>query len=56
MGADADLCLFDLKRVHEADTWLTPERLAQGMDDVFVNGVPAIAGGRFTEERSGRIL
>ena len=56
VGADADLCLFDLKRVHEADTWLTPERLAQGMDDVFVNGVPAIAGGRFTEERSGRIL
>ena len=56
VGADADLCLFDLERVHEADTWLTPERLAQGMDDVFVNGVPAIAGGRFTEERGGRIL
>ena len=56
VGADADLCLFDLERVHEADTWLAPERLAQGMDDVFVNGVPAIAGGRFTEEHSGRIL
>ena len=56
VGADADLCLFDLERVHEADTWLAPERLAQGMDDVFVNGVPAIAGGRFTEEHGGRIL
>ena len=56
VGTDADLCLFDLERVHEADTWLTPERLAQGMDYVFVNGVPAIAGGRFTEARSGRIL
>ena len=56
VGADADLCLFRLERVHEADTWLAPERLAQGMDYVFVNGVPAIAGGQFTEARSGHIL
>ena len=56
VGTDADLCLFDLERVHEADTWLTPEQLAQGMDDVFVNGVPAIAGGQFTEARGGHIL
>ena len=56
VGTDADLCLFDLERVHEADTWLAPERLAQGMDYVFVNGVPAIAEGRFTDARSGRVL
>ena len=56
VGADADLCLFDLERVHETDTWLDPERLSQGMDYVFVNGVPAIAEGRFTDRFSGRIL
>ena len=55
-GADADLCLFDLENIHETDTWLEPEQLAQGMDYVFVNGVPAIAEGRFTDARSGRAL
>ena len=55
-GADADLCLFDLENIHEMDTWLAPEQLAQGMDYVFVNGVPAIAEGRFTDARSGRVL
>ena len=55
-GADADLCLFDLERIHETDTWLEPEMLSQGMDYVFVNGVPAIAEGRFTDRFSGRIL
>lgn len=55
-GADADLCLFDLERVHETDTWLAPKQLSQGMDYVFVNGVPAIAEGRFTDAYSGYIL
>lgn len=56
VGADADLCLFRPEAVHEADTWLAPERLAQGMDYVFVNGTPAIAEGRFTPSHSGRVL
>lgn len=55
-GADADLCLFDLERIHEADTWQEPEQLACGMDYVFVSGVPAIAEGRFTDARSGQVL
>ena len=55
-GADADLCLFDLERIHETDTWLDPKELSQGMDYVFVNGAPAIAEGCFTDRFSGRIL
>ena len=55
-GADADLCLFDLASIHETDTWQEPEQLAQGMDYVFVNGVPAIAEGRFTKRSSGTLL
>lgn len=56
VGADADLCLFDPEAVHEADTWAAPEQLAQGMDYVFVGGVPAIAERRFTQARPGQIL
>ena len=55
-GADADLCLFALEHIRERGTWAAPEQLAEGMDYVFVNGVPAIAEGRFTGERSGTAL
>jgi len=55
-GADADLCLFDPARIHERDTWDDPRRLAEGMDYVFVNGVPAIENGCFADAFSGRIL
>lgn len=55
-GADADLCLFDLANIHETGTWTAPAQLAQGMDYVFVGGVPAIAEGRFTEAFSGKVL
>ena len=56
VGADADLCLFDLARIHEADTWLSPQQLAQGMDWVFVNGQPAIQNGQFASLFSGTAL
>ena len=56
VGADADLCLFDLKHIHETDTWLAPRQAAQGMDYVFVGGVPAIAEGRLTDAHNGQIL
>ena len=55
-GADADLCLFSLENIHERGTWDRPEQLAEGMDYVFVNGIPAVAEGRFTGERSGKAL
>lgn len=54
--ADADLCLFDPTRIHEADTWLSPRQPAQGMDWVFVNGKPAIRDGQFTELCSGTVI
>lgn len=56
VGADADLCLFRPEAIHETDTWLAPEQLAQGMDYVFVNGVPAIAEGTFTQAHGGQVL
>jgi len=56
VGADADLCLFDPARIHETGSWDEPERLAEGMDCVFVGGKPAIAEGAFTENFSGTLL
>lgn len=55
-GADADLCLFDPARVHETGTWREPDRLARGMDWVFVGGLPAIAEGAFTGGAAGQLL
>lgn len=55
-GADADLCLFALENIHEAATWQSPRQLAEGMDYVFVNGVPAIREGAFTGQNAGRHL
>lgn len=55
-GADADLCLFALENIHERATWQEPRQLAEGMDWVFVGGVPAIREGRFTGQNAGRHL
>ncbi len=56
VGADADLCLFDPSAIHEAGTYAQPRQYAQGMDYVFVGGVPAIADGEFTGHCGGCLL
>jgi N-acyl-D-aspartate/D-glutamate deacylase len=37
-------------------TYTNPHQLAEGMDYVFVNGVPVIADGKFTADRPGKVL
>lgn len=56
VGADADLCLFDLQNIHQTGTWQKPDQLAAGMDMVFVMGRPALENGIFTNHFGGRIL
>lgn len=56
VGADADLCLFDLENIHQTGTWQKPDVYAEGMDMVFVMGKPALVGGVFTEHFGGQIL
>jgi len=56
VGADADLCLFDLGRVHEPGTFAEPRQLAQGMDMVWVNGALAFADGAATGAAAGKTL
>ncbi|CDB87719.1 amidohydrolase family protein [Firmicutes bacterium CAG:170] len=56
VGMDADLCLFDPARIHETASYAAPERCAEGMDYVFVGGVPVIAEGQFTDAVNGSVL
>lgn len=55
-GYDADVLIFGLDRIHEEGSYQEPAKFASGFDYVFVNGVPAIAEGSFTESRSGKVV
>jgi N-acyl-D-amino-acid deacylase len=55
-GAFADVVVFDAARVADAATFDAPHQYAVGIDYVFVNGVAAVEGGRFTDIRAGRVL
>ena len=55
LGADADILVFDPKRVRVTATYDRPDRLAQGMDYVLVNGRAALREGRRTGELAGKV-
>jgi len=55
-GAMADVAVFDPLRVKDESTYAEPTRLASGVEYVFINGEPALDGGRLANARGGRIL
>ncbi|HTO92941.1 MAG TPA: D-aminoacylase [Bacteroidota bacterium] len=55
-GYYADIVVFDPVRVKDLATYDRPHRYAEGVEDVFVNGVQVINGGRHTGATPGRIL
>jgi len=55
-GMRADVIVFDLDTLKDVATYEAPVAAATGIDDVIVNGVAAIEGGRMTGARSGRVL
>lgn len=55
-GAFADIVVFDPARVVDRSTYEAPERLAEGMRYVIVNGRLAIDGGTLTDALAGRAL
>ena len=55
-GAAADIAIFDPSRIQDAATYEHPDRLAEGMAYVLVNGVVAIDNGTFTEALAGKVL
>jgi N-acyl-D-amino-acid deacylase len=55
-GAFADLVIFDPGAIRDAATYADPQKLAEGVSDVLVNGVAVRADGRFTDASPGRVL
>jgi N-acyl-D-amino-acid deacylase len=55
-GAFADLVIFDLATIRDAATYKEPQKLAEGVSDVLVNGVPVRLDGKFTDALPGRVL
>lgn len=55
-GAVADLVVVDPETVADRATYESPRRLATGIDDVFVAGVPVLSGGELTGALPGRGL
>ncbi len=55
-GACADLAVFDPARFCDRGTMTTPNRLADGVHHVIVNGTVALKNGSFTGHRGGSVL
>lgn len=55
-GARADVAVFDPEVFADRGTTFEPNRLAEGMRHVLVNGVPALRDGRPTGSRTGQVL
>jgi N-acyl-D-amino-acid deacylase len=55
-GMWADLVIFDPERITDRATFENPNQFSEGMDFVFVNGVPVIADGKMTGALPGKVL
>jgi N-acyl-D-aspartate/D-glutamate deacylase len=55
-GAFADVLIFDLAKVNDSATYEKPHQLAEGFNDIIVNGEVARRDGRFTTALAGRVL
>ena len=55
-GMDADVNVFALEGLHEAGTYGNPRQSAQGMEQVFLAGEPAILHGEQTDNICGKVL
>lgn len=56
VGNHADVVVLDPAAVRSTATYAEPRSLAEGIDDVWVNGQRVLAGGQLTGVRSGRGL
>jgi len=55
-GYKADITVFDPVNVGDKATFTDPHQYSEGIEYVFVNGVPIIEKGAFTEKYPGRVL
>ncbi|MEJ0105392.1 MAG: hypothetical protein WDO19_23790 [Bacteroidota bacterium] len=55
-GNYADIVIFDPAKVKDNATFEKPHQYAEGMIDVFVNGVQVLKDGEHTEAKPGRFV
>jgi len=55
-GLLADIVVFDPESYGERAEMFTPNRLASGVSDLFVNGVHTISAGAVTGQRAGAVI
>ena len=55
-GFDADLVVFDPRTIEDRATYKEPTLPPRGIHHVWVNGEPAVKGGRVTGATSGRVF
>jgi N-acyl-D-amino-acid deacylase len=55
-GQAADVLVFDPTQIRERASYAHPQRPSEGMLWVFVGGRAAIANGKVTRARGGRLL
>ena len=56
LGADADLTIFDARRIADRATYREPTLAPEGIAAVIVNGVPVVRGGRLLTSLPGRAI
>ncbi len=56
VGNYADVLVFDPAKIKDNATFEKPSQYAEGMIDVFVNGVQVLKGGEHTGAKSGRFI
>jgi len=55
-GYYGDVVVFDPTTIADHATYDKPKQLATGVDDVFVNGVQVLRGGKHTGAKPGRVV
>ena len=56
VGQAADVVVFNFQTIIDKATFQAPHQYPEGIDAVFVNGLPVVLDGGHTETRPGRIL
>ena len=55
-GARADIAVFDPRAIIDRSDWDHPQRFAEGVIHVLVNGVPVLRDGEMTGEAPGVVV
>jgi N-acyl-D-amino-acid deacylase len=55
-GLVADVIVFNPETIRDVATYVQPHAYSEGMEYVFVNGKPAVEGGKVTAQRYGKVL